>query len=121
MSSRRRDGYVKSVMANFPDIASTENLSNLADLNFMNINSDNIRGGVRYLSGENLEINVSGTYSARDETGVVRHYRAGPGDGGFFNSSDSLLVPDYVNNIHDDDTRRSGYHAYQELAGVRPY
>ena len=52
VSSRKRDGYVKSVMANYPDIATTENLPNLADLNFMNINSDTIRGGLRYLAGK---------------------------------------------------------------------
>jgi len=101
VSSRKRDGYVNSVMANFPNIATIENLTNLGDLSFMDINSDNIRGGLRYLAGENLEINVSGTYSTRDESGMTLHYRPGPGDGGYFNSSDSLLIPNYGNNIHE--------------------
>jgi iron complex outermembrane receptor protein len=106
VSSRSRDGYITSVMGDFPDIASTENPANLQDLDFMNINSDTIRGGLRYLAGENLEINASASYSARDETGVIRYYVPGPADGGFFYSSDSLLVPNYENNIrktvHDD-------------------
>ncbi len=106
VSSRRRDGYMTSVMGDFLNIAATENPANLRDLDFMNINSDSIRGGLRYLASENLEINASASYSARNETGTFKHYLPGPGNGGFFFSSDSLLIPDYGNNIrktvHDD-------------------
>jgi iron complex outermembrane receptor protein len=112
VSSRKRDGYVTSVMGNFPDIAKIENLSNLKNKSFMNTNSDTIRAGLRYLPGNELEINLSGTYSTRDETGVIKHYRQGPagnqfgGSGGFFFATDSALIPNYKNNfhktIHDD-------------------
>ena len=99
VSSRRRDGYMESVMANYPNIVSTGNLANLRDERFLNINSDSIRGAVRYLAGDNLEINVSASYSTRDETGTMRYFVPGPGNGGSFYSTDSRLIPDYANNI----------------------
>jgi iron complex outermembrane receptor protein len=99
VSSRRRDGYMESVMAEYPNIASNVNLANLRDARFLNINSDSIRGAVRYLASENLEINVSASYSARQESGTMRYFTPGPGNGGSFYSTDSRLVPDYANNI----------------------
>jgi len=105
-SSRKRDGYVRSVMADYPAIASLPNLENLRDTKFMKIDSENIRVGLRYLVSDDLEFNLSGTRATRDEDGTMRYFTPGLGTGGVFFNTDSRLIPDYANSlrrtVHDN-------------------
>jgi iron complex outermembrane receptor protein len=105
-SSTRRDGYVESVMANYPAVANQANPQNLANVRAMNLNSESVRAALRYVAGENLELNFSATRATRSETGTMRHFVPGPGIGGSFYSTDSKLIAGYDNNfqktIHDD-------------------
>lgn len=105
-TSNRRDGYVESVMANYPAVATQANPQNLANVRAMNRNSESVRAALRYEASENLELNLSATRATRSETGTMRHFVPGPGIGGSFYSTDSRLIANYGNEfqktIHDD-------------------
>ncbi|MBT5202455.1 MAG: TonB-dependent receptor [Gammaproteobacteria bacterium] len=98
-SSRRREGYVKSMISQYPEYFPSVSSNLLGDFDQHNINSDSFRGALRFIPSDRMEVNLTANYSTMD--------RAGPsyksiGPGGIPFSADAALLPNYVDNIHQN-------------------
>ena len=98
-SSRRREGYVKSMIAQYPEYFPSVSSNLLGQFDQHNVDSDSFRGALRFTPSDRLEVNLTANYSTMD--------RAGPsyksiGPGGIPFSADAALLPNYVENIHEN-------------------
>ncbi|MDA5194420.1 TonB-dependent receptor [Govanella unica] len=99
-SSKSRDGYVQSQAYLYPQFFPGKSTDILKSITGQDINTDSIRAALRFVPNDELDINVTASYSNLDQSGPSRHYVAGPGNGGTFYATDSLLIPNYANDIH---------------------
>lgn len=93
-SSRRRDGYVESRIDEFPAFFPDTKVQDQHD-----VNTDSIRGALRLLPSDRLEINLTANASRMDRAGPT-YLAIGPGGIPF--SANNSLVPDYGDDIHEN-------------------
>ncbi len=93
-STRRRDGYFESALNNLPSY----NGPKIADTH--DVNSDSARLGLRFTPSEDLEINLSASYSTIDKLGQPDHYIEPPSAPGVGYVASSALIPNYDKKIH---------------------
>ncbi|HBZ50131.1 MAG TPA: hypothetical protein DEO43_07435, partial [Halieaceae bacterium] len=93
-STRRRDGYFKSAVNELPQYTGTK----VADTH--DVNSDSMRLGLRFVPSEDLEINLSASYSQIDKLGQPDHFIEPPTAPGVGYVASAALIPNYDNKIH---------------------
>lgn len=93
-STRRRDGYFESAVNDLPQYTGAK----VTDTH--DINSDSFRLGLRFTPSEDLEINLSGSYSQMDKLGQPDHYIAPSSAPGVGYLASVALIPNYDNKIH---------------------
>ena len=99
-SSRRRDGYLENHIGQYSSFYEGQGISSFEfeDKDPRKIDRDSFRAALRYVPGDNVEINLTANYSTLDEFGAVRHFIGG--NGAVLHPAHSALVPDYDSNIH---------------------
>jgi len=105
-SSRRRDGYVDSLIDQFPAFFPDVSGNLLGDFEQHDVNTDSFRAALRFTPSDTLEINLTANRSSMD--------RAGPsylsiGPAGIPFSADSSLVPNYGDDIHENFVDDPGF------------
>lgn len=93
-STRRRDGYFESAVNDLPQYTGAK----VADTH--DVNSDSMRLGLRFVPSEDLEINVSASYSQIDKLGQPDHFIEPPNAPGVGYVASAALIPNYDNKIH---------------------
>jgi iron complex outermembrane receptor protein len=95
-SSRRRDGYFKSEVNNYPEFFP----EGVQGEDALEVNSDSMRTGLRFLPTDDIEINLSASYSQIDRNGSPNHLlpsSIGTLSAGYL--AESALIEDYDNKI----------------------
>ena len=64
------------------------------------VNSDSMRLGLRFVPSEDLEINLSASYSQIDKLGQPDHFIEPPTAPGVGYVASAALIPNYDNKIH---------------------
>jgi iron complex outermembrane receptor protein len=98
-TSRRRDGYVESKIGLYPQFFPLDVPQDLGNVQLANIDTESVRAALSYLPSDRLEINLTVDRSTRDESGSIRYFVPGPGNGGTYYSTDSRAIPNYRNEI----------------------
>jgi iron complex outermembrane receptor protein len=93
-STRRRDGYFESAINSLPQYTGKK----IEDTH--DVNSDSMRLGLRFVPSEDLEINLSASYSTIDKLGQPDHYISPPTAPGVGYTASAALIPNYDNKIH---------------------
>jgi hypothetical protein len=102
-SSRKRDGYMKSQIDQFPKYFPGNSRSLLSNFDQHDIDSDSVRTGLRFLPSDRLEINLTANYSTVDQAGPTRK------TAGLYYTPDAALLPNYENAIHDNLVEDPGF------------
>ena len=98
-SSRRRDGYLKSQIDQFPQFFPGISGNLLGKFDQLDVNSDSFRGALRFVPTDRMEINLTANYSTMDRAGPS--YRSiGPGGIPFL--ADAALLPGYEDRHHEN-------------------
>ena len=99
-SSRRRDGYLENQISNFASFFQGTGIPGfqLEDDQLRKIDRDSIRGGLRWVPSEPVEVNLGANFSTLDEHGAVRHFIQGAGAVLF--PANNALIPNYESDIH---------------------
>ncbi|MCC5886724.1 MAG: TonB-dependent receptor [Gammaproteobacteria bacterium] len=104
-SSRSRDGYLKSLVGDFPEFFPLQDPVQLGRFNQLDRGTESLRANLRWLASENLEINVSVDNAKLDENAPGFH-RVGA------NAADvqafSGLIENYQNRPRVNLQERSG-------------
>ena len=100
-SSRRRDGYLENQLGNFASFLAGTGISSpqLDDQRIRKIDRDSIRGSLRWVASDTVEVNLGANFSTIDEHGAVRHFIDGPAGAVLF-PANSALIPNYASDIH---------------------
>ncbi len=98
-SSRKRDGYMKSVVNEFPEFFPTTQPELLDEIDQLGIDTQGVRGAIRWLASDDLEFNFTADYVTVNENGTARYYLPGPGNGGDFYRTDSAAINNYESRI----------------------
>ena len=116
-SSRRRDGYVDSRAIDYPGFFEPAEVFNLNDVQQSDLNTDSVRGALRFTPSSELEINVSANLSRMDQAGPGRHF-IGAADGtSRWHTAESALIANYDNEIHTNVAEDPGFSKI-DIAGV---
>ena len=94
-SSRKRDGYVDNRIDEFPQFFPS---GNDGDFEIGDVDTNSLRGALRFTPTDRAEINLSANWSKMDQNGPPRHF-VGP-TGPWF-ATEAALLPGYRGNIHD--------------------
>lgn len=99
-SSRRRDGYLENHIRNFLSFYEGQGISpfDFGDDQVRKIDRDSIRAALRWVARDDVEVNLTASFSTLDEDGAVRHYIDGPGGAVLF-PAHSALIPGYAGDI----------------------
>jgi iron complex outermembrane receptor protein len=96
-SSRRRDGYFKSDLKNYQDFFP----GGISAKDSLEVNSDTFRAGLRFLPSDDLEVNMSASYSKIDKYGAPNHIlRSATGTPSVGYRAESALIENYDDKIH---------------------
>ncbi len=98
-SSRRRDGYLKSQIGQFPEFFPGLSPDSLGKFDQLDVNSDSVRGALRFVPTDRMEINLTANYSTMDRAGPS--YRS-VGPGGIPFLADAALLPNYEDRHHEN-------------------
>lgn len=100
-SSRRRDGYLENQIQNFASFFQGTGIAGfqLGDDRLRKIDRDSIRGSLRWVASDNVEVSLGANFSTMDEHGAVRHFLDGPAGAVLF-PANNALIPNYVGDIH---------------------
>ena len=110
-SSRKRDGYVESQAFNYPEFFPLRSDAGLRAINLMPVDNESVRGQLRWIATDRLEVNLTADYASRKGSGTVRHFLPGPEtEGGFFFANDNALIPNYENRIRTNIQEQPGIH-----------
>lgn len=97
LSSQRRDGYFTSEVNNYPEFFP----EGVQGEDALEVNSDSLRTGLRFLPADDIEINLSASYSQIDRNGSPNHLlpsSAGALSAGYL--AESALIENYDNKVH---------------------
>ena len=99
-SSRRRDGYLENQISNFASFFDGTGIPpfQLRDDRLRKIDRDSIRGSLRWVASDTVEVNLGANFSTLDEHGAVRHFIQG--NGAVLFPANNALIPNYVDDIH---------------------
>jgi iron complex outermembrane receptor protein len=96
-SSQRRDGYMESQIKNYPQYFPGETPMRLNSEDAIDANSDSLRGTLRFVPSDKLEINITASTATTDISSQPNHW-VGPAGNPYL--SESILIPNYENEIH---------------------
>lgn len=91
-SSRKRDGYVESLAGDYPSFFTASELDTINNLEQGEINTNSLRGALRFTPSDSTEINIKANFSKQDQDGPGRHFIDGP-----WRATDAALIADYDN------------------------
>ena len=98
-SSRRRDGYVDTLIDRYPQFFPNVSSNLLGDFEQHNVDTESLRAALRWLPSDTVEVNVSTNFSTMDRAGPT-YLAIGPGGIPFL--ADSSVVPGYGRDIHEN-------------------
>jgi len=96
-SSQRRDGYFESDIGNYASFFP----NGVDGPDTMDVHSDSVRGGLRFVPNDCLEINLGASYAKVDKEGQPEHYispKTPPIGGAYL--AHSALISNYDDKIH---------------------
>ena len=113
-SSRRRDGYLENQIGNYAALLGPTGRPSFGfDDRVRKVNRDNIRGALRWVASDDVEVNVTASYGTLDEDGAVRHFIPGSASvaagGRVLAAQNAALIPGYDNDylkVMTDDVGR---------------
>ncbi len=108
-SSRNRDGILDSTIDEVPGIeAFFTDVSSafLEDIDALDIDTTTLRGGLRLVSNDNLEVNLSASYSTLDQSGPQRVFI---GEGQEFGVRGDALLPGRRDDFHQEFFENPGF------------
>lgn len=117
-SSRSNNGFLDSTIDEIPNFSEHfPNLSkSLADeVNAMDVDRSTMRGGLRYVPNDALEINLTGTYSTLDQTGPQRVFI---GDNQTFGIGGDALLPGFRDDVHKEFFEDPGFARIDSYSAV---
>ena len=105
-SSQERDGYVDSLIDRFPQAFPGTSSNLLGDFEQHNIDTQSLRGALRFTPSDTVEVNLTANVSTMDRAGPT-YLSIGPGGIPF--TADSALVPGYGRDIHENLVEDPGF------------
>ncbi len=116
-SSRRRDGYVESRAADYPQFFDPATVFDLDDVQQSDLNTDSVRGHLRFTPSSELEINVSANFSRMDQAGPGRHFIGAADGSSIWHTAESQLIANYDDEIHTNVAEDAGFSKI-DISGV---
>ncbi|MFK8021530.1 MAG: TonB-dependent receptor [Pseudomonadales bacterium] len=116
-SSRRRDGYVDSRAIDYPGFFEPAEVFNLNDIQQSDLNTDSVRGALRFTPSSEMEINVSANFSRMDQAGPGRHFIGAADGSSRWHTAESALIANYDNEIRTNVAEDPGFSKI-DIAGV---